>query len=99
MESFGLGQYDRSNYDRSIKYVEQLILNNRNEFAQIKGQISEEDAQGAFASDIESASKSRERIAKAYAGLNFCLRTQRLLLRPSDEAWIYCKKESKLKGE
>ena len=96
VETFGIDQYDKKSYDRSIAYVGQLIFNQRNELAQNKEQAARYKAQGIIVSELDGPNKSLEWAAKAYKRLDFCLRTQRFLLRPSDDAWIYCKSASGL---
>ena len=97
IQIFGLDQYDKTRYEANFAYVAQLIHNLRNELAQDKEQAAALRSQGVIVNEIDSANKSREWVVKAYKRLDFCLRTQRFLLRPSDEAWIYCKTESRLK--
>ena len=99
VQAFALDHYDKITYEWHITNVDQSIINRRSELAQNKQLVAEYKAQGLILNDMDSTNRSLEWIIKAYKGMNFCIRAQRFLLRPSDEAWIYCKKESKLKGE
>jgi hypothetical protein len=99
VQMFALDQYDRVAYERRITNIGQSIVNRRDELARNNQLMAEYSAQGLILNEMDGANRSLEWTIKAYKGLDFCIRIQRFLLRPSDEAWIYCKKESKLKGE
>ena len=99
VQAFALDHYDKITYERHIANVNQSIVNRRSELAQNKQLVAEYKAQGLILNEMDGANRSSEWMIKTYKSMDFCIRTQRFLLRPSDEAWIYCKKESKLKGE
>jgi hypothetical protein len=70
-QAFGLDQYDKTEYDRRIAYVQQLNYNNRDKLSQIKAQKEEEKASGAVVIETGASIKSLEWVKKPIRGWIF----------------------------
>ena len=95
-QSVGLDQHDKSDYKRDVAYVRQIISQNRHALRVKKIRIARITQEGGGVSASENNTNDLKILIANYTRLESCLDLQRLLLRPSDDAWIYCKAEAGL---
>ena len=95
-QSLGLDQHDQSEYKRDAAYVRQMISQNRHALRAEKIRIARITQEGGGVAALENNINSLKILINNYSRLESCLGLQRLLLRPSDDAWIYCKAEAGL---
>ncbi len=95
-QSVGLDQHDQSEYKRDAAYVRQMITQHRHALRVEKIRIARIAQEGGGVSGSENNVNSLKKLIASYTRLESCLDLQRLLLRPSDDAWIYCKAEAGL---
>lgn len=93
-QSVGLDQHDQSEYKRDAAYARQMISQHRHALRVEKIRIARIAQEGGGVSDSENNINDLKMLIANYTSLESCLDLQRLLLRPSDDAWIYCKAEA-----
>jgi len=71
-----------------------MISQHRHALRVEKIRIARIAQEGGGVSDSENNINDLKMLIANYTSLESCLDLQRLLLRPSDDAWIYCKAEA-----
>ena len=95
-QSLGLDQHDRSEYKRDMAYAKQGISQSRHALRVEKIRIAKIVQESGGMAASENRIGAFKILIRSYTKLDSCLSTQRVLLRPSDNAWIYCRAESGL---